>query len=271
LLPKLGVDINNLNLSSLGDLLSESGITDEQDFEDDSDIVLILALLAAADYTFEQLRELIPDIQIEPRPELDPNAANTANPGLDEAIDQLLRDNRIPGIAAIPNPDFDPNNINQPGSTPVIPLPDTGNRNPELPDVTDRFDHRIIEEDVTTGPHGPDRPIEDVVARARKIDPVTGRANPQGRWLSRGAAERAIANLDVTSMIPGQAYSVPIEPDGGVVIRAYNEYPPTDTPPSDRYIVDSADRAIVILQKGGIHTYPIGSDNRAYNNPAPIK
>jgi hypothetical protein len=101
-------------------------------------IILILANRSAS-----ELEKLIDKILAQPRPDLDPNAANTANPGLDEAIDQLLRDNRIPGIEAIPNPDFDPNNVNQPGNTPVIPLPDTGNRNPELPDVTDRFDHRI--------------------------------------------------------------------------------------------------------------------------------
>jgi hypothetical protein len=72
-------------------------------------------------------------------------------------------------------------------------------------------------------------------------------------------------------MVPGQAYSVLIEEGGGVVVRAYNEYPPTDTPSRDRYIVDSVDKAVVILKQNGIHTFPIGPEHEAYNNPAPIK
>ena len=41
-------------------------------------------------------------------------------------------------------------------------------------------------EDVTTGPHGPDRPISDVIARAR-VPGHDGFMIPQGRWLSRKA------------------------------------------------------------------------------------
>jgi hypothetical protein len=120
LLPKLGVDINNLNLTDLQSLLPKLGISDETDLEDNSDL-LIIAILLGLGYSIEQIRRLFPNIQLGPRPDLDPNAPNAANPGLDEAIDQLLRDNRIPGLEAIPNPDFDPNNVNQPGNTPVIP------------------------------------------------------------------------------------------------------------------------------------------------------
>jgi hypothetical protein len=120
LLPKLGVDINNLNLTDLQSLLPKLGISDETDLEDNSDL-LIIAILLGLGYSIEQIRRLFPNIQLGPRPDLDPNAPNAANPGLDEAIDQLLRDNRIPGLEAIPNPDFDPNNVNQPGNTPIIP------------------------------------------------------------------------------------------------------------------------------------------------------
>jgi hypothetical protein len=120
-------------------------------------------------------------------------------------------------------------------------------------------------EDITNGPHGPDRPLEDVVSRAIKD------GKPQGRWLSSEAAKDAVATLDVDKMVPGTAYSVPIPEGSGVVVRPYNEYPPTDTPASQRYSVDPVDRAIVIRTSTGIHTFPIGSENSAYGQSAPTK
>jgi hypothetical protein len=96
LLPKLGVDINNLNLTDLQSLLPEAGIDDGLDLEKNPVVLLILALLALG-YTLEQLRELIPEIQLGPRPELDPNAPNTANQGFDEAIDKILQNSNAPG------------------------------------------------------------------------------------------------------------------------------------------------------------------------------
>ena len=70
----------------------------------------------------------------------------------------------------------------------------------------------------------------------------------------------------------GEAFSVPIEPNGGVVIRAFNEYPPSALPSSQRFIVDPTDRAVVILRRdGSIHTFPIGPEHPAYNIPAPMR
>jgi hypothetical protein len=127
-------------------------------------------------------------------------------------------------------------------------------------------------EDVTTGPHGPDRSIEDVVSRARQINPRTGRPNgPQGRWLSREAGEQSVAdaNLDTNQMMPGEAYSIPLEPGSGVVVRPFNEYPETGIPSGQRYILDPADRAVVIRKSDGIHSFPIGPEHPAYNRLAP--
>jgi hypothetical protein len=118
------------------------------------------------------LRKLLSNVRTVPRPDLDPNAPNAANPGLDEALDQLLRDNRIPGIEAIPNPDFDPNKLNQPGNTPTIPAQpplETGgdevfppfleNREyvpniPPIEDLTDKTDQEL------------DRVADDIAGKA---------------------------------------------------------------------------------------------------------
>lgn len=72
-------------------------------------------------------------------------------------------------------------------------------------------------------------------------------------------------------MTPGQPYSVPIPEGSGVVVRPYNEYPPTGTPQSQRYITEPADRAVVIRIEDRIHSFPIGSEHPAYNNPAPTR
>jgi hypothetical protein len=69
-------------------------------------------------YTPSKLGKLLNKILTQPRPDLDPNAPNAAVPGLDEAIDKVIRGSNIPGIEAVPNPDFDPNNVN---TTPVLP------------------------------------------------------------------------------------------------------------------------------------------------------
>ncbi|MEH2028382.1 MAG: DUF4157 domain-containing protein [Nostoc sp.] len=124
---------------------------------------------------------------------------------------------------------------------------------------------QIRVEDVTTGPHGPERPIEDVVARAWKD------GKPQGRWLTREAGEKAVAdaNLDVNNMKPGTPYSIPIPDEAGEVVRTYNEYPDRGIPRSQRFEREPANRAIVIRKPDGIHSFPIGPDNPAYNTPAP--
>ena len=119
-------------------------------------------------------------------------------------------------------------------------------------------------EDVTTGPHGPDRSFETVVARAIK------EKIPQGRWLSRGAGERAVANLDISKMKVGEPYSVPLNPNEGEIIRIYGEYPDMGTPASQRYIKEPANRSVVIRQRNDrIHTFPIGPEHPAYNVNAP--
>jgi RHS repeat-associated protein len=128
------------------------------------------------------------------------------------------------------------------------------------------------EEDVTDGPHGPYRDIIDVVSRARQTNSQTGKPNgPQGRWLSEEAGRKAVANLDIEKMKPNAAYSVPIYQNEGVVVRPYNTYPKTDVPASQRYILDPADRAIVIRKPDGIHTFPIGAEHPAYSKQAPTK
>ncbi|MEH2058174.1 MAG: putative Ig domain-containing protein [Nostoc sp.] len=126
-------------------------------------------------------------------------------------------------------------------------------------------DPQIRIEDVTTGPHGPDRPIPDLVARSIKD------GKPQGRWISREAAEKAIgdANLDFDKMEMHKPYSIPIPEKAGEIIRLYDEYPPSNIPQSQRYYGDPADRAIVIRKPDGIHTYPIGPNHRNYNDIAP--
>ena len=131
---------------------------------------------------------------------------------------------------------------------------------------------RIVAEDVTTGPHGPGRPLTDVVARAWLRNPATNRINgPQGRWLSRPLAEQAIAHLDVPKMDVGKAYSVPIAPGAGEVIRPYNEYPDRGLPASQRFLRDPADRAVVIrMADDSIHTFPVGPEHRAYRLDAPV-
>jgi len=133
-------------------------------------------------------------------------------------------------------------------------------------DVNARKTPQICAEDLTTGPHGPDRPIEDVISRA--WNPEKG-GGPQGRWLSQSEEKKAVANLDVDKMKPGEPYSVPIPKGAGEVIRPYKEYPETKTPKTERIMHEPADRAVVISQKGEIHTYPIGPEHPAYDVPAP--
>ena len=131
----------------------------------------------------------------------------------------------------------------------------------------------IVEEDVTSGPHGPDRPMTDVVARLwKEIDSKTGKPTPQGRWLSRPAAEAAVQGVDVSKMTPGQAYSVAIPDGAGEVVRAAGEYPPTNAPNSQMYNEIPTDRALV-LRKGpnSVHSFPIGPEHPAYKVPAPTK
>jgi hypothetical protein len=93
----------------------------------------------------------------------------------------------------------------------------------------------------------------------------------QGRWLSAEAARAATAALDVDKMVSGTSYSIPIPEGAGAEVRPYDGYPPSDTPRSKRYTVDPVDRAIVIRTSTGIHTFPIGPQHKAYNNPAPTK
>ena len=120
-------------------------------------------------------------------------------------------------------------------------------------------------EDVTNGPHGPDRPISDLVARAIKD------GKPQGRWTSRELAEKAIsdANLDLSKMEMHKPYSVDIPEGVGEIVRLYDEYPPSNLPQSQRYYTTPADRAVVIRKPDGLHTYPIGPKHRNYNDIAP--
>lgn len=125
---------------------------------------------------------------------------------------------------------------------------------------------QAVREDVTNGPHGPDRSIETVVSRAIK------ERRAQGRWLSREAAEKAIENLDTNKMKVNEPYSIPIPKDVGVIVRAYNQYPPNDTPASQRYLVDTAERALVIRRADGrIHTFPIGPEHPEYYKNAPTR
>ena len=138
------------------------------------------------------------------------------------------------------------------------------------PPVGGRSAPKIREEDVTTGPHGPERPLRDIIARAWQEDPETEQPRgPQGRWLSRSQAEAAITNVDSNQMVPGRAYSVPIPEGAGEVVRPYEEYPETKTSQSQRILQEPADRAVVILIEGEIHTFPIGPEHPAYNVPAP--
>ncbi len=122
-----------------------------------------------------------------------------------------------------------------------------------------------VEEDVTNGPHGPNRKLADIISRA-----ISGK-KPQGRWLSREAAEQAIANLDVEKMGIGRAYSVPISAEAGEVLTPYQEYPDRGLKPTERILRESTDRAVVIRKSNNkIHTFPIDSNHPAYGVQAPI-
>jgi Pretoxin HINT domain len=123
-----------------------------------------------------------------------------------------------------------------------------------------------VSEDVTNGPHGPERPIDTVISRALN-DKKT-----QGKWLSKEAGESAVANLDPSKMEIGVAYSVPIGTNQGIVVIPTRSYPdfPKNTSAQDKVIIEPVDRALVILKKNGdIHTFPINSSNPAYYNQAP--
>jgi hypothetical protein len=99
-----------------------------------------------------------------------------------------------------------------------------------------------------------------------------GQPIPQGRWLSRNAGEQAVANLDTAKMVPGKGYSTPIPKGAGEVVRAraVDQPFPKKTPATEKVTHEPADKAVVILGKDGIiHSFPIGPENSAYNNPAP--
>jgi hypothetical protein len=69
-------------------------------------------------------------IVTQPDPSLDPNAAQR---GFEEGIDNLIQETFPPNLT----PELNPNNGNNPGNPPIIPPSDTGNRDPEHPQVTD--------------------------------------------------------------------------------------------------------------------------------------
>ena len=144
------------------------------------------------------------------------------------------------------------------------------NNDSGISDTNDGDDYypQPVEEDVTDGPHGPERPIADVWARALRD------RKSQGRWLSKEAGEKAISNLDTSKMKVGDPYSVPIGKNEGEVIKLQERYPPfpKNTPASERVHTVEADKALVILRKDGkIHTFPIDSSHPDYNTPAPTK
>jgi hypothetical protein len=161
------------------------------------------------------------------------------------------------GTQLIPNgaPVFFPDPLSGDRLKPIthpVPIIENSQDEPETPGggSEDGSAASPRQEDVMDGPHGPDRPIEDVVARAIKD------GKPQGRWLSTQAGKDAVANLDVDKMEPGKAYSVPIPEGAGVEVRLYDEYPPSDDPKSKRYTLDPVDRAFVQRTSSGIHTFP---------------
>jgi hypothetical protein len=131
---------------------------------------------------------------------------------------------------------------------------------------------KIVNEDITTGPHGPNRPMADVVARAWAINPRTGRPNgPQGRWLNAQLAQTALNDLDVPKMTVGRAYSVSLPQGAGEVVRVYDEFPDRGIPKAQRFMEQPADRAVVIRNSDdSIHTFPIGPEHPAHAIQAPL-
>jgi hypothetical protein len=158
----------------------------------------------------------------EPRPDLDPNAPNAAVPGLDELIEKVIGDANIPGLETVPNPDFDPNNLNQPGNTPTIPLPDTGNSNPELPDVTDRFENneerkkiqeRKIDEYLKQrGETVSENPLENQAGQGRQGDRYVNGRLTEYKTVGPEAAPKTIYNrVNSSATGGGQAPNVIID------------------------------------------------------------
>ena len=108
----------------------------------------------------------------------------------------------------------------------------------------------IRPEDITTGPHGPDRPMIDVKARA------LGTRTPQGRWVSASGAQASVSNLALNGMPPGVGFSHSIQPGSGVVVQPYTSYPSGAT----GTMLLEADGAVVVNKRvGGVHTYPTSS------------
>jgi RHS repeat-associated protein len=117
----------------------------------------------------------------------------------------------------------------------------------------------VREEDVSGGPHAPDRTMNQVMSRA------AGTGKPQGQWGSREAATRAAAQYDPAR---GGVQVVPIAPgDGTVVHHPVMSYPPRAGEPTvvqggvtvsrGGPEVVPADHAIIIPKPDGLHTFPI--------------
>jgi hypothetical protein len=77
--------------------------------------------------------------------------------------------------------------------------------------------------------------------------------------------------LDLSKMVVGRGYSHPIPKGAGEVVRPYSEFPDRGLPKSQRFIEESANRAVVIRNADdSIHTFPIGPEHADYNNLAPV-
>jgi hypothetical protein len=124
------------------------------------------------------------------------------------------------------------------------------------------------EADAKDGKHGYKNTNDNIVSRIFN-DPNKG---PIGKWKDEQAAYDAVANLDVSKMKSGVAYSVPIAEGRGEIHR-YNPDATVDGPARERITIDPTDRAVVIRKDNSpkIHTFPAGPESSGYSNPAPLK
>lgn len=108
----------------------------------------------------------------------------------------------------------------------------------------------VLPRDISGGPHAPDTPISDVIFRAH------GSGNPQGRWASADAAQRAGNQVDVTKPV-GKGQLIKIQPGDATVIHPVrSSYPPGMF--NRNFLEVPADYAVGIPQRDGtVHVIPI--------------
>jgi RHS repeat-associated protein len=114
----------------------------------------------------------------------------------------------------------------------------------------------IRAKDLSGGPHTPGTPDNVLLSRAART------RTPQGRWSSQEAIREAAMKYDTTK---GGVQVVTIKPgDGQVFHNPIRSYPPQLRGPT--YLINPADRAIIIPMDEGLHLFPIDSTHHQYDS-----